>query len=184
MPILKHRSATHICNSSQNSLLSWHKDNRHHGYHGCCCSYCLSGLIFMDPCIVVRLSRNTNMMQLVIEFIIPKIYWGLDMFRVADRSSSGTLNCICSLWFIYPCGDRPLSRLSEKFPTQPWQHIEPSINFGIINSITSCILLVFLLFVGYLRGTRAPLSLLRHKSMPPPRYYCLLPEVHRPLAGQ
>jgi hypothetical protein len=30
----------------------------------------------------------------------------------AHRSSSGALNCICSLWFIYPCGDRLLSKLS------------------------------------------------------------------------
>ena len=35
------------------------------------------------------------------------------MFRAAHRSSSGALNCICSLWFIYPCGDRPLPRLSS-----------------------------------------------------------------------
>ena len=41
-----------------------------------------------------------------------KVYWRLNMFRAAHRSSSGALNCICSLWFIYPCGDRPLSRLS------------------------------------------------------------------------
>ena len=34
------------------------------------------------------------------------------MFRAAHRSSSGALNCICSLWFIYTCGDRPLSSLS------------------------------------------------------------------------
>jgi len=40
------------------------------------------------------------------------------MFRAAYRSSSGAPNCICSLWFIYP------------------KHVEPSINFGIINSIT------------------------------------------------
>jgi len=40
-----------------------------------------------------------------------KIYWKLNMFRVAYRSSSGALNCIFSLWFIYTCGDRPLSRL-------------------------------------------------------------------------
>ena len=33
------------------------------------------------------------------------------MFRVAHRSSSRALNSICSFWFIYPCGDRPLSRL-------------------------------------------------------------------------
>jgi len=42
------------------------------------------------------------------------------MFRAANRSSSGALNCICSLWFIYPCDDRPLSRLSGKFPNQFW----------------------------------------------------------------
>jgi len=47
------------------------------------------------------------------------------MFRAAYRSSSGALNCICSLWFIYTCGARLLSRLSGKwmnpFSTQPWQ---------------------------------------------------------------
>ena len=37
------------------------------------------------------------------------------MFRAVHRSSSGALNCICSLWFIYPCGDRPLPRLRH-FP--------------------------------------------------------------------
>jgi len=36
------------------------------------------------------------------------------MFRAAHHSLSGALNCICSLWFICPFGDRPL-------PTQPWQ---------------------------------------------------------------
>jgi len=52
------------------------------------------------------------------------------MFPAAHRSSSGALNFICSLWFIYPCGDRPLSRLSGHCS------VERSINFGIINSIT------------------------------------------------
>jgi len=33
------------------------------------------------------------------------------MFRAAHRSSSGALTGICSLWFIWPCGNRPLSRL-------------------------------------------------------------------------
>jgi hypothetical protein len=46
------------------------------------------------------------------------------MFRAARRLSSGALNCICSLWFTYTCGDRPLSSLSGK-----WIHL-------IINSIT------------------------------------------------
>jgi len=40
-----------------------------------------------------------------------KIYWRFNMFRAAYCSSSGAPNCICSLWFIYPCGDQPLSRL-------------------------------------------------------------------------
>ena len=53
------------------------------------------------------------------------------MSRAAHRSSSGALNCTCSLWFIYQCGDRPLPRLSGKW----MKHVEPSINFGIINSI-------------------------------------------------
>jgi len=35
------------------------------------------------------------------------------MFRAAHRSSSGALNCTYRLWFIYPCGDRPLSRPNE-----------------------------------------------------------------------
>jgi hypothetical protein len=83
-----------------------------------------------------------------------KIYWRLNMFRAAYRTSSGAPNCICSLWFINPCGDRPLSRLGgNSVPTQPgqrqntvwssWQwavcrskHVESSINFGVINSIT------------------------------------------------
>jgi len=34
------------------------------------------------------------------------------MFRAAHRSSSGALNCICSLWFIYPCVDRLFSHSS------------------------------------------------------------------------
>jgi len=41
------------------------------------------------------------------------------MFRATHRSSTGALNCICSLWFIYPCGDRLLSRLSTRF--QYWR---------------------------------------------------------------
>jgi len=39
------------------------------------------------------------------------------MLRAAYRSSSGAPNCLCSLWFIYPCGERPLSRLGTSFST-------------------------------------------------------------------
>jgi len=42
------------------------------------------------------------------------------MFRTAHRSSSGALNCICCLWFIYPCDDRPLPRLSGKWISKFW----------------------------------------------------------------
>ena len=58
-------------------------------------------LIFMDPCIVVWLSRNSNKMQLCNRIYYSKVYWRLNMFRAAHRSLSGALNCICSLWFIY-----------------------------------------------------------------------------------
>jgi len=58
------------------------------------------------------LSRNTNKMQLCNRICYSKVYWRLNMFRAAHGSSSGALNYTCSLWFIYPCGDRPLPRLS------------------------------------------------------------------------
>ena len=57
------------------------------------------------------LSRNTNKMQLCNRIYYSKVYWRLNMFQAAHRSSSGAINCICSLWFIYTCGDRPLSSL-------------------------------------------------------------------------
>jgi hypothetical protein len=54
----------------------------------------------------------TNKMQPRNRIYHSKVYWRLKMFRAAHRSSSGALNSICCLWFIYTCGDRPLSRLS------------------------------------------------------------------------
>ena len=64
--------------------------------------------------------RNINKMQLCNRIYYSKIYLRLNMFRAAHRSSSGALNSsICSLWFIYPCGDRPLSRLSGKWVYKP-----------------------------------------------------------------
>jgi hypothetical protein len=61
------------------------------------------------------LSRNTNKMQLCNRIYYAKVYWRLNMFRAAHRSSSEALNCVCSLWFIYPCGDRPLPSLIGKW---------------------------------------------------------------------
>ena len=67
----------------------------------------------MDPCVVVWLSRNNQQDAACNGIYYSKSYWSLNMFRAAYRSSSGALNCICSLWFIYTCGDRPLSRLAR-----------------------------------------------------------------------
>ena len=64
----------------------------------------------------LKLSRNANKMQRYNRIYYSKVYWRLNMFRAAYRSSSGALNSICSLWFIYTCGDQPLSRLSGIFP--------------------------------------------------------------------
>jgi hypothetical protein len=113
--------------------------------------------------------ETTNEMQPCNRICYSKIYWRLNVFRAAYHSSSGASNYICSLWFIYPCRERSSSRL--RVPTQHGQrpittwvykpkaantvwsswwwavwgskHVEPSINFGIINSITR------LHFVGY-----------------------------------
>ena len=110
----------------------------------------------------------TNKMQPCNRIYYSKMYWGLNMFRAAYRSSSGAPNCICSLWFIYTCGDQPLSMLGGNCHFPPsldngrsphvyinqrlqaantvwsswwWavcrsKHVDPSIHFGIINSIT------------------------------------------------
>jgi hypothetical protein len=66
------------------------------------------------PLQYILLSRNTSKMQLCNRIYYSKFYWRIDIFRAAHRSSSGALNCTCSLWFIYPCGDRPLPRLNGK----------------------------------------------------------------------
>jgi hypothetical protein len=61
--------------------------------------------------------ETTNKMQNCNRIYYSKVYWSLNMFRAAHRSSSGALNCICSLCFIYTCGDQPLSSLSGlRFP--------------------------------------------------------------------
>ena len=62
----------------------------------------------------LQLCRNTYKMQLCNRIYYSKVFWRLSMYRAAHRSSSGALNCICSLWFIYPCGARSLPRLSHK----------------------------------------------------------------------
>ena len=89
--------------------------------------YLSVNFIFMDPCIVDDSVEIPTRCSFVIEFIIPKFFffWRLNMFQAAYRSSSGALNCICSLWFIYPCGDRPLPRLSGK-----WIHFALGLSNG------------------------------------------------------
>jgi len=57
----------------------------------------------------------TNKMQPCTRIYYSKGCRRLNMFRAAYRSSSGAPNCICSIWFIYTCGGRPLFRLSGKW---------------------------------------------------------------------
>jgi hypothetical protein len=61
---------------------------------------------------IIESVETTNKMQPCNRIYYSKVYWRLNMFRAAYRSSSGALNCICSLWFIYTCDDWPLSRLT------------------------------------------------------------------------
>jgi hypothetical protein len=72
------------------------------------------------------------------------------MFRVAYRSSSGALNCICSLWFIFPLslgnGRSPYGHINQRLQIQfrvpdderraARNMLSLQKNFGIINSIT------------------------------------------------
>jgi hypothetical protein len=71
------------------------------------------------------LSRNINKMQLCNRIYYSKVYWRLNMFRAAHRSSSGALNCIFRLWFLYPCGDRPLP---WQQPVTTWVYIPEAAN--------------------------------------------------------
>jgi len=57
--------------------------------------------------------KINNKMQSCNRIYYSKIYWRLNMIRAAYRSLSGAPNHICNLWFIYTCGDRPLSRLDN-----------------------------------------------------------------------
>jgi hypothetical protein len=45
--------------------------------------------------------KITNKIEPCNRIYYSKIYWRLNMFRAAHRSSSGAPNCFCSLWFIY-----------------------------------------------------------------------------------
>jgi hypothetical protein len=58
------------------------------------------------------------------------------MFRAAHRSSSEDPNCICSLWFIYPCGDRPMSRLGGNSHHQELQTVfaASGLNTNLVTS--------------------------------------------------
>ena len=107
-------------------------------------------------------------MQLCNRIYCSKVYWRLNMFRAAHRSSSRALNCICSLWlythvvtgrcqgwvgngishFPFSLGNErsPHGYINQRLQIQfkapddercaRSKHVEPSINFVIINFIT------------------------------------------------
>jgi hypothetical protein len=72
----------------------------------------------------------TNNMQPCNRVYYSKLYWRLNIFRAAYRSSSGAPNCICSLWFIYTCGDRPLSRMDNSPSPHAYVNQRLQIQFG------------------------------------------------------
>jgi len=57
----------------------------------------------------VASAEITNKMQPCNRIYYSNVYWRLNTFRAAHRSSSGAINCICSLWFTYTCVDRPVT---------------------------------------------------------------------------
>jgi len=65
---------------------------------------CICNLMYqptLTSVYLIFLSRNTNKMQLCNRIYYSKVYWRLNIFRAAHRSSSGAPNCTCSLWFMY-----------------------------------------------------------------------------------
>jgi len=63
--------------------------------------FAFKGLIFLDPCVAVWISRNTNKMRPCNRIYYYKVYWRLNMFRAAHRSSSGALNYLQPGLYIY-----------------------------------------------------------------------------------
>jgi len=73
-------------------------------------------LIFMEPCIVLWLVAISNKMQLSNGILL--FHSTLIVQHVSSIMSLiiRNLNCICSFWFTYACGDRPWCRLSGNWP--------------------------------------------------------------------
>ena len=92
-----------------------------------------------------------------------RIYWMLNMFRAAYRSSSGAPNCICSLWFIYTCGDRLLSRLGGNCNLLKTQHVSSGIPLIIRSSKLYLLPLVYIPAVPTQPGQR-PVTTLVYKT--------------------
>ena len=84
------------------------------------------------------------------------VYWRLNIFRAAYRSSSGALNCTCRLRFTYTCGDRPLSSLCgllmmSGMPLETFWAFNKRWNNKLCYKVASCWL--FLLIHTAIHGT-------------------------------
>jgi hypothetical protein len=75
----------------------------------------------------------TNKMQPCNRIYYSKNFCKLNMFRAAYRTSSGALNIICSVWFIYTCGDRPLLRLSLDNGCSPHVYINQKLQIQSVS---------------------------------------------------
>ena len=97
------------------------------------------------------LRRNTNKMQLVIEFIIPEFIEGSTCCErhIAHHQELYTVYAASGLYthVVTGCCQGSASAVCRS------KHVQPSVNFGIINSITTCILLVFLLSHTTMHGS-------------------------------
>jgi len=65
----------------------------------------------------------TNKMQPCNRIYYFNVCWRVNMFRAAHRSLSGALNCICSLWFTYTCGDRLMSSCQNRLDNSRSPHV-------------------------------------------------------------
>jgi hypothetical protein len=77
------------------------------------------------------------------------------MFRAAYRSSSGVLDSISSLWFIYQCGDRALSRLGGNWASHEISVFDVQEFHFLVDSVSYCssycvvVLLVVAVYLNY-----------------------------------
>ena len=81
----------------------------------------------------------TNKIKPCTRIYYSSVYQLLNMFRATHRSSSGSKNCNCSLWFyIRLWGGRPLSRLSLGSGRHPQTCVKPEAAITVFEILMMC----------------------------------------------